>query len=477
MLPPTPIKPIGSPDRLDIVQQSGRISMTRCLRPLLLLLVAGCSIAAIGSNAQAHSGKQSYIYLGLFDDGVDGRVEIPTADLASVLGLEFGASPAAAAATAEENASLIRNYVGDHFGLGQGSTRWDLVFGDVGILPEAGNYAVVPFEVVRDFDSAPRSFVVEFDAIIHANDQKDALLHIENDWGTGTFANEDDPIANFSVGRTVQEITLDDSSIVSSVLGARGVGSDAVRTNIDQILFVVALVLPVGLVLRGSTVFGRAPSLPETARRLGALLGISIVAHSLALWIVGLGIVEPSARTTSILMAAALLALAVFSVWPAARRHELVVVGALGLAQGLGLGTAFLASNLDRFDGIMPLVGFHLGVEIAIAIVAALTMAVLIPLRRTALAPVALYGTALVLCGYAVGWLIERVADTSISMEEVANPLRVWPRNLWIVLGVVVVSAALYGWTASRGRLRPIAEPPAVSDPETTARDESLVSP
>ncbi len=477
MLPPTPIEPIGSPDRLDNHHQRGRISVTRYLRPLLALLVAGCTIAAVGSNAQAHSGKQSYIYLGLFDDGVDGRVEIPTADLESVLGLEFGTSPDAAAATAEENASLIRNYVGDHFGLGEGSTRWDLEFGDVGILPEAGNYAVVPFEVVRDFDSAPRSFVVEFDAIIHANDQKDALLHIENDWGTGTFANEDDPIANFSVGRTVQEITLDDASIVSSVLGARGVGSDAVRTNIDQILFVIALILPVGLVVRGSTAFGRAPSLTETARRLGALLGVSIVAHSLTLWIVGLGIVELTARTTSILMAAALLVLAVFAMWPPTRPRELTVVGILGLVQGLGLGTAFLASNLDRFDGIMPLVGFHLGVEIAIAIVAALTMAVLLPLRRTVLAPAVLYGTALVLCGYSIGWLIERVGDTSISMEEVANPLRVWPRNFWIVVGVVVAAGALYGWSASRGRLRPIAEPPAVSDPETTARDESLVSP
>lgn len=477
MPPPTPIKPIGSPDRLDIPQQPGRISVTRCLRPLLLLLVAGCTIAAVGSNAQAHSGKQSYIYLGLFDDGVDGRVEIPTADLGSVLGLEFGTSLEAAETTAEQNASLIRSYIGDHFGLGDGSTSWDLEFGEVGILPEAGNYAVVPFEVVRDFDSAPRSFVVEFDAIIHANDQKDALLHIENDWGTGTFANEDDPIANFSVGRTVQEITLDDASIASSVLGARGVGSDAVRTNIDQILFVVALVLPVGLVLRGSTVFGRAPSLAEAARRLVALLGVTIAAHSLTLWIVGLGIVDLTARTTSILVATALLVLAVFSMWPPARRHELTVVGILGLAQGLGLGTAFLASDLDRFDGVMPLVAFQFGVEIAIAIVAALTMAVLLPLRRTVLAPIVLYGTALVLCGYAIGWLIERVGDTSIDMEEVANPLRVWPRNLWIVAGVVVAAGALYGWTASRGRLRPTAEPPAVSDPETTARDESLVSP
>lgn len=451
--------------------------MTRFLRPLLLLLVAGCTIAAAGSNAQAHSGKQSYIYLGLFDDGVDGRVEIPTVDLASVLGLEFGTSPEAAETTAEENASLIRSYVSEHFGLGEGSTSWDLEFGDVGILPEAGNYAVVPFRVLRDFESTPRSFVVEFDAIIHANDQKDALLHIENDWGTGTFANEDDPIANFSVGRTVQEITLDEASIVTSVLGARGVGSDAVRTNIDQILLVVALVLPVSLVVRGSTVFGRAPSLAEVARRLAALLGVSIAAHSLTLWLVGLGVIELTARTTSVLVAAALLVLAVFSVWPPARRHELAVVGVLGLAQGLGLGTAYLASSLDRFDGVMPLVAFQLGVEIAVVIVAALAMAVLLPLRRTLLAAVALYGTALVLCGYAIGWLIERVGDTSISMERVANPLRVWPRNFWIVAGVVVGAGALYGLAASRGRLRPIAEPPAVSDPETTARDESLVSP
>lgn len=451
--------------------------VNRLLRALAVLLVAGWTVAALGASVDAHSGKQSYIYISLFDDGVDGRVEIPTADLEAVLGLEFGATASAAEQAAEANASLIRTYVADHFALGQDATTWALEFGDVGILPEAGNYAVVPFVVVDEFDGAPRSFVVEFDAIIHANDQKDALLHIENDWGTGTFANEDDPIANFSIGRTVQEITLDDPSMVSSVLGARGVGSDAVRTNIDQILFVVALVLPIGLVARGSTVFGRAPALSEVARRLGTLFAVAVAAHSITLWIVALGVVDLTERTTSALVAVALLVLAAYAMWPPARRHEHVVVAVLSLLQGLGLGTAFLASRLDRFDGIMPLVAFHLGVEIALVIVAALALAVLLPLRRTVAAPVMLYGTGVALCGYAIGWLIERIGDTSVSMEEVANPLRVWPRNLWIVAGVVVAAAALYGWTASRGRLRPIADAPAVSDPETVTRDESLVSP
>ena len=328
----------------------------------------------------------------------------------------------------------------------------------------------------RDFDSAPRSFVIEYDAIIHANDQKDALLHIENDWGSASFANESDPIIGFSVGQTVQTVTLSDASTLESIGGARGLGTDAVRTGIDQLLFVVALVMPIGLVARGRSVSDPAPTLTAVARRLVRLLVVSIVAHSTTLWLVGLGVIDLSARLTSILVAVALLAMALYAAWRFGGRHEDIVVGGLSLLQGLGLGLAFTATRLDRYDSVLPLFAFNLGVEVAVLVITALVLAVVLPLRRTALAPVVLYGGAIAIAGYAIGWLIERIGDTSISMEKIANPLRVWPRNLWIVVGVALTMGALYWWTASRGRLRPIDGQPSGDDTSPAPRTGELVN-
>jgi hypothetical protein len=448
----------------------------RRTKPLLLLLALAALVVGAGSTAAAHSGKQTYLYVSLFDDGVDGRIEFPAADLGDVLGLDFGSSAGRAAEVADANAAEITAYVADHFAIGDGEADWDVEFGDVEILPVAGNYIVVPFTVQRDFDAAPRSFVMEFDGIIHANDQKDALLHIENDWRSAQFANEDDPIAGFSVGQTVQTVTITDVSMVESIAAGRGLGTDAVRTGIDQLLFVVALVVPIGLVARGRSVSDPAPTMPVVARRLARLLGISIVAHSATLWLVGLGVIDPSTRTTSILVALALLAMALYGVIRFGGRNDGVVVGILSLVQGLGLGLAFTATRLDRYDTLLPLLSFNLGVEVAVLIIAALTLAVTLPLRRTALAPIALYGSAVAIAAYAIGWLVERVGNTSISMEKVANPLRVWPRNLWIVIVIALAGTAVHWWTASRGRLRPLDGTPPDDDTSSAHRTGELVS-
>lgn len=450
--------------------------MTRHLKTLLFLLLGASGIVALASNASAHSGKQTYLYVNLFDDGVDGRIEFPAADLGSVLDLDFTTNARQAADVAAANAAEIQAYVADHFALGDGTEDWDVEFGTVDILPAAGNYIVVPYTVQRDFDVAPRSFVMEFDGIIHANDQKDALLHIENDWGSASFANEADPIIGFSVGQTVQTVTIDDASTLESIGGVRGLGTDAVRTGIDQLLFVVALVLPIGLVARGRSVSDPAPTLSAVARRLVRLLLVSIVAHSATLWLVGLGVIDLSARLTSILVAVALLAMALYAAWRFGGRHEEVVVAGLSLIQGLGLGLAFTVTRLDRYDTVLPLFAFNLGVEVAVLVITALVLAVVLPLRRTALAPVVLYGLAIVIAGYAIGWLIERIGDTSISMREVANPLRVWPRNFWILVGIALISGAVYWWTASRGRLRPIDGQPSGDDTSPAPRTGELVN-
>lgn len=450
--------------------------MTRRLKTLLLLLLAASAVIVGGSTASAHSGKQTYLYIDLFDDGVDGRIEFPAADLGSVLGLDFTTNARQATDVAAANAAEIRAYVADHFAIGDGEADWDVVFGAVEILPVAGNYVVVPYTVQREFDTAPRSFVMEFDGIIHANDQKDALLHIENDWRSAQIANEDDPIVGFSIGQTVQTVTISDASRIDMIATGRGLGTDSVRTGIDQLLFVVALVVPVGLVARGRSVSDPAPTMRAVARRLGRLIGISVVAHSATLWLVGLGAIDLSARTTSILVALALLALAVYAVVRFGGRHEGVVVGVLSLLQGLGLGLAFTATRLDRYDTLLPLLSFNLGVEVAVLVIAALTLAVTLPLRRTALAPIALYGAAIAIAGYSIGWLFERIGDTSISMEKIANPLRVWPRNLWIVIAIALAGGAVHWWTASRGRLRPLDGPPSDDDVSSAPRTGELVN-
>lgn len=439
--------------------------MTRLIRTLILciavLLVADAQVAS------AHSGKQTYVYLNLYADGVEGRIEYPVRDLAPMLGVDSPAGPASTERFASDQADAIRAYSADHLALGEGSSSWDVEFGTPEVLAVAGGYIVVPFTVQDEISAAPRSFRVDFDAIIHANDQKDALLIIENDWGTATFNNEDGPIAGFSVGMTTQQVSLDDASTITAMGAVRGVGTDAVRVGIDQLLFVVALVLPLGLVARGATVFGPAPRVADALRRLGWALLLFAGGSSLTLWFVGLGAIDISARATGTVVAASLLVASVVAMWRLTDREEPIIF-LLGMAQGLGLGLAFTDASLDRTSSLWTLLAFNIGAGVAVVIIVALVFPVLLVIRRTVAAPIALFGTASIISLYAVAWLVERVGDRDLDIERVANPFRVWPRNMWIMVLFLLASGALYWWTASRDRLRPLT---ATETPERVPAD------
>ena len=77
----------------------------------LALFVVAFVVAGLGllsSPASAHSGKQSYLYLSIFDDGVEGRVEIPAVDLGPAIGVDLVGFPGGlAAGVAAERSAIV----------------------------------------------------------------------------------------------------------------------------------------------------------------------------------------------------------------------------------------------------------------------------------------------------------------------------------------------------------------------------------
>ena len=431
------------------------------LRPLLLVATIVTALVGVllglAHPAAAHSGKQSYVYLNTYDDGLDGRVEYPARDLGPVLGIDFTDDPAVALTAATANAEAIRAYTAEHLEIGDADSTWGLSFdGAIDVLPVGvGPYIVVPFVVEERFESAPRELVVTYDGIIHTNDQKDAFLLFENDWGTAVFQNEAEEFVGFSVGRTTQIVELDDASMLSSMAGVRGLGTDAVRAGIDHLLFVVALLLPVGLLVAGGRVTDPAPTVESVVRRAAGVLGVYAAAHSITLWVIGLGGLSLPDRLVTSLVAASLLVAALYAVVPFTSRH-LALVATLGVVQGLGFGLQFNALDLDRRQPVQSLLAFNVGIAVAVLVISTLVLALLLVLRRTVAAAAVLYGGAAMTAAYAVAWLVERIGDSDLDIERVANPWRVWPRNFWIALVIIGVAAGLYSWSASRGKLRPV---------------------
>ncbi len=431
-------------------------TMSRTARLLLATASTLLCVVALGTSASAHSGIQSYVYMSFSDSEVDGRVEYPQNDLGEVLGIEFPSDPADAEDVAIANAEAIREYTAEHLSIGDHEGEWELSFtDDPTILPAAGGYVLVPFTVERSFDGTPRSFEVDYDGIIHANPERDALFLVENDWGTARFNNEGDHLLGFSVGMTSQAIELEDVGVLESIGAARGLGTDVLREGTDHLLFVVALLLPTALASTAGGPLGPAPTVAGATRRALVLLGVLIVTSSVVLWVLGLAAADWSSDVVGALVAGSLLVMAAYAVVRFTTRERLVV-GVLGAVQGVGYAHAYVDVRLDRIETPLALLAFNLGTLVGIVTIAVLVFPVLLLLRRTALAGVALYGLAGALCLYAVAWLVERIGDADLPVERVATPLSIWPRNFWFVALAWVAAGALAAWTARRSSLRPI---------------------
>jgi hypothetical protein len=442
----------------------------------LLVAASAVLVGLFASTAAAHSGKQSYVYISLYDNSMEGRVELPARDIEPILGFAVPEGKAPALAAVEEHYDDLVAYVTDHLFIGDGTQDWDLRFEDYDVLATTnGTYVLLPFVIDHDFEGAPpRAFVVDYSAIIEAMPEKDALLLIEHDWTSGTFANEGEHLLGFSVGRTEQTVVVEAVGTLDSVSALLDRGVTAVRTLLEHVLVVVVLLLPAALVAAGHRWSSGAPSTSDAIGRATQQVGTLIVASLSTTWLVGVGAVDLPSRLVGLGVALALLAAAGWAVLGAVRpsivRAEGVVAALIGIVLGLALGGSFVANGLGRSRLVLSLISYSLGIALAMVITAGLTLAALLFLRRTPIAAATLFGGAILISAFAIAWTGERIADADWPIEDVAIPIVWWPRSFFLMLMVVALCAGLAAWSSSTGRLRPrISGDVSVDDLERTA--------
>ncbi|HUS41862.1 MAG TPA: HupE/UreJ family protein [Ilumatobacteraceae bacterium] len=431
-----------------------------------MLLVLGLAPA----TASAHSGKQSYLYVSVFDDGVKGRVEIPLVDLGPALGIEFSTLPEALKAEIAASEQAIEDYIIENTALGTASERWTIEYGDMSLLPTSkGAYVVLEFVVDEDFDSAPRTFVADFSVIVESNPERDSLLLIEDDWESATFNNGSGPLLGFSVGQTQQVVDLESKSTLTSMAAIRGIGSDAVRAGIDLLMIAAALASVMILVPSRRNESEPMP-LSTVLRRSARGAGVFAAGVTITLWASGLGILVPSARIAGLIVAATLAIVAVYlsaaRFVPGVRSFATALSSIAGLGFGVGLGATFIAQDLDRSRPVTGLIAFQFGALVAALLVAVFIGTPLLLLRRTRYVPGVILVLSLVLLGFAGLWFGELLTNSTWPIERLANPLRVWPRNFLFVVLAAAVAGGVRAIEQRAGRLRPDATD-GVSTPES----------
>lgn len=427
--------------------------ITVALTGLVLLL-------AFPQAASAHSGEESYVYLDLYDSTVEGRVEFPIADLNEVLGLDLPLEEEGALAVADANRQLIYTYAAAHLSISSEFDTWPIVYGDFSVLEigAAGSYLVTEFEVDREFSPVPRQFTVTYDGILHAKEERNGLLIIGTDWGSGTFNNEASELLRFTPGATTRDVDLGDTSFWKGVSGVIGLGVEHIRIGSDHILFILALVLPSVLVFQRPEGWKAAPSFGSSLWRVLKIVTMFTVAHTITLTLGGLGIVEfPSAFVETVIAISIVMA-ALHNIRPLFVNREWLIAFGFGLFHGFGFAGLLGDLGLTQSRRVVSLLGFNLGIELGQAVIIMLIFPSLFMLRRTRYYLRTMYVGSVALAAIATAWALDRSFGIDLKVDWLVDRLVAWPRALVLIGLITVLAMATLYREQSRDRLLPAAE-------------------
>jgi hypothetical protein len=419
-----------------------------------VLLVLGQAVAAFG-----HTGNQSYVYLDIYDATIEGRLEYPVNDLNDVLGTDFPKNPARALEAAEDNRELLYDYSDEHLAMSeQDGAEWPIVFGELETLGAPGGaYVVVNFAVDQQFAAVPRAFTVAYDGIIHAKGDRDALLIIGTDWGSGTFNNEASELLRFTPDQSVQQVDLGGTSFWRGFTGVVLLGAEHIRIGADHILFILALLLP--SVLLFSTLAGWQPSASfgSSLWRVLKIVTMFTVAHTITLTLGGLGIVEFPPALVETVIAASIILAALHNIRPVFVNREWVIAFVFGLFHGFGFAGLLSDLGLTQSRQFVSLLGFNIGIELGQAIIILTVFPALYIARRTRAYLPSMYVGSVVLIAVASVWVLDRAFGVDLGIDGLVSAVLLWPRSLLLIAGLYVAAAALYAFDRRRDALIPVA--------------------
>ncbi|MEZ5233644.1 MAG: HupE/UreJ family protein [Acidimicrobiales bacterium] len=407
-------------------------------------------------TAQAHTGNQSYVYVDLLEDRLEGRVEYLVADLNNVLGLGLTDDEDVAPGQLEAKRDQLEAFTREHFAIEFPGGPAELTFEEFEYLElTQGSYVVYHFTTGVLPEGPPRTFDVRYDAFFGDVDNRSALLIIGRDWRNGVLANEANHLSVFDEDSTTASVNLDEGSWWQGMRGTISLGVEHIRTGADHVMFILVLLLPAALLFTSSG-WKPAPRFSTSLVRVLKVASAFTVAHSITLTLAALGLLDINAKIVESIIAISIVLAALHNLRPVFANKEWMMAFGFGLFHGLGFAGLLDELGLARDQKVWTLLGFNLGVELGQTAIILLTFPTLYLLRRTRyylpLMTIASVGLALA----ALGWAIERVFELRPRVDTLFDPVLYYPRVLILLAAAAAVATAVFYGEKRRSRLAPI---------------------
>jgi hypothetical protein len=392
----------------------GRVAV---LAGLVVSLVLGFS-----SPASAHVMPTSTVVLEVHEDEVQAQLRIPLDDFVLASGIELAATQDDLLVQKHDE---IVAYIAKHFvPTSDEGKKWRVTVGDLGLASDrqlaTGPYGVITAtaHLVPPAGSDIRRFNLGYDVVIHQVVTHVAIVSVLADWDSGVIdsARELGTIQlDSSTGQTTSlHVDLGQPNALAGFLGMLQLGGQHILEGVDHQLFLLALLLPAGLLVVAKR-WGGPTSMKRAFRKIALITLSFTIGHSITLALGALGLPVPQ-QIVEATIAISIVVAAAHALNPLFPGREAFVAGGFGLIHGLAFSVTLQELQLSQGQLVLSLLGFNLGIELMQLLIVILVLPPLVIIARTPFhnpLRIVVAGATIVA---ATGWLVQRLGvDNDIA--------------------------------------------------------------
>lgn len=374
----------------------------------------------------AHNPDQSYLYLDIYEDRIEGRFEAVSKNMNPSIDLQLPKQ----FTLAELEAALpkIYDYILKNVSFKDENQTFEIEFTEFKVLENdvLGNFAILKFDL-NGLTTVPEEITIDYNMYFDSDKRHRALLLQGYNWKAGIINNESVHSAIFSPKRTNRTLNLSKYNFGTGFWGMIRMGMYHIWIGIDHILFLIALLLPSVVRRRKTNAKGFAAIIDQWEGvdqfksafwYILKIVTFFTIAHTITLTLATLGWVKlPSALVESII--AFSIALAAFhNIKPIFGNKEWLIVFFFGLFHGFGFAGVLAEKGIQGEYLLPTLLGFNIGVELGQVLIILAVFPILYLLRKQKIYPYIIFFGSVGLILMGLVWTIERIFGINIPFGE-----------------------------------------------------------
>jgi len=403
----------------------------------------------------------SVVLLTVHASRIDAEVQIPLNELQAAWGHAVNDS---SAQLAERLGPELRAYLTQHIRPQSPNGKpWVVTVGELAVHetqnPINGTYRELTAQVqlVPPAGENVRQFLFAYDAVLHQVVTHKIMVAVQQDWERGQVA--DTTLAQVGVieldipNNAIHPlpVNLEEGNVWTGFRAMVQLGIQHIAEGTDHLLFLLVLLLPAPLLVRGGR-WGRFGGVRYSLKRLLLIVTAFTIGHSLTLLLGAMGWVRLPSQPIEVLIAVSILVSAAHAVRPLFPGREAWIAAGFGLVHGLAFASTLANLHLEAGPMALSILGFNLGIELMQLFIIALTIPWLLLLSRTPAYQVVRLVGALLAGVAAVAWVIERLTNQSNGLTKGVEQLAAYaPYGL----ALLALLALLLTWRQNQLRKHP----------------------